>query len=218
MISTLFLIIGFLSIGFSLGLYVQRKLTERAFRLESEKFSLSKKNQYLEVLSNIKFGSSQFKTRVNDTVYVSTTLSEYGDIDVIYLIDKNDIAIFQGAKCLNTSDGIDLNIINEIISTIYTIYDKKINDFVDILGFKFYREEFERSFNVKVDDLKNINLFGGMINNHDIDKNEIDKIKSENKKKFNLDDILDKISASGIDSLTFEEIVFLDNYSNEKRN
>lgn len=218
MISTLFLIIGFLSIGFSLGLYVQRKLTERAFRLESEKFSLSKKNQYLEVLSNIKFGSSQFKTRVNDTVYVSTTLSEYGDIDVIYLIDKNDIAIFQGAKCLNTSDGIDLNIINEIISTIYTIYDKKINDFVDILGFKFYREEFERSFNVKVDDLKNINLFGGMINNHDIDKNEIDKIKSENKKKFNLDDILDKISSSGIDSLTFEEIVFLDNYSNEKRN
>ena len=218
MISTLFLIIGFLSIGFSLGLYVQRKLTERAFRLESEKFSLSKKNQYLEVLSNIKFGSSQFKTRVNDTVYVSTTLSEYGDIDVIYLIDKNDIAIFQGAKCLNTSDGIDLNIINEIISTIYTIYDKKINDFVDILGFKFYREEFERSFNVKVDDLKNINLFGGMINNHDIDKNEIDEIKSENKKKFNLDDILDKISSSGIDSLTFEEIVFLDNYSNEKRN
>ena len=195
MISTLFLIIGFLSIGFSLGLYVQRKLTERAFRLESEKFSLSKKNQYLEVLSNIKFGSSQFKTRVNDTVYVSTTLSEYGDIDVIYLIDKNDIAIFQGAKCLNTSDGIDLNIINEIISTIYTIYDKKINDFVDILGFKFYREEFERSFNVKVDDLKNINLFGGMINNHDIDKNEIDQIKSENKKKFNLDDILDKISS-----------------------
>ena len=218
MISTLFLIIGFLSIGFSLGLYVQRKLTERAFRLESEKFSLSKKNQYLEVLSNIKFGSSQFKTRVNDTVYVSTTLSEYGDIDVIYLIDKNDIAIFQGAKCLNTSDGIDLNIINEIISTIYTIYDKKINDFVDILGFKFYREEFERSFNVKVDDLKNINLFGGMINNHDIDKNEIDKIKSENKKKFNLDDILDKISSSGIDSLTFEERVFLDNYSNEEGN
>lgn len=218
MISTLFLIIGFLSIGFSLGLYVQRKLTERAFRLESEKFSLSKKNQYLEVLSNIKFGSSQFKTRVNDTVYISTTLSEYGDIDVIYLIDKNDIAIFQGAKCLNTSDGIDLNIINEIISTIYTIYDKKINDFVDILGFKFYREEFERSFNVKVDGLKNINLFGGMINNHDIDKNEIDKIKSENKKKFNLDDILDKISASGIDSLTFEERVFLDNYSNEEGN
>ncbi len=216
MISTLFLIIGFLSLGFSLGLYTQRKLTERAFRLESEKFSLSKKNQFLEVLSNIKFGNSQFKSRVNDTVYVSTTLSDYGDIDVIYLIDKNDIAIFQGAKCLNTSDGVDLNIINEIISSIYTIYDKKINDFVDILGFKFYREEFERSFNVKVNDLKNINLFGGMINNDD--KNEIDKIKLENKKKFNLDDILDKISASGIDSLTFEERVFLDNYSNEEGN
>ena len=57
-----------------------------------------------------------------------------------------------------------------------------------------------------------------MINNHDIDKNEIDKIKSENKKKFNLDDILDKISSSGIDSLTFEERVFLDNYSNEEGN
>jgi hypothetical protein len=209
----LLLIIGLISIGFSLGLYVQRKLTERSFRLENEKYALYKNNQFLEVLSNIKFGSSQFKTRINDTVYVSTTLSDYGDIEVIYLIDKNDIAIFQGSKCLNTSDGIDVNIIIEIISVIYTIYDKKINDFVDILGFKFYREEFERSFSVKVDDLKNSNLFRGLSND-----NEIDKIKSENQKKFNLDDILDKISSSGIDSLTFEERVFLDNYSNEEGN
>jgi hypothetical protein len=46
---------------------------------------------------------------------------------------------------------------------------------------------------------------------------EIEKIKNENKKRFNIDEILDKISSFGIASLTIEERLFLDNYSNEKR-
>ena len=46
---------------------------------------------------------------------------------------------------------------------------------------------------------------------------EIEKIKTENRRKFNIDEILDKISSLGIASLTIEERLFLDNYSNEKR-
>jgi hypothetical protein len=83
---------------------------------------------------------------------------------------------------------------------------------VQILGFTFYREEFERTFRIKAEDLKKANLF----ESPQID--EIDKIKSDNKRKFDIDDILDKISAFGIASLSIEERLFLDNYSNEKRN
>jgi hypothetical protein len=134
-------------------------------------------------------------------------------VDLIYLLDKDDIAIFQDTKCLYTSDGIDKSLVDEIISTIYKIYGKKINDVVEILGFVFYREEFENSFNIKVEDLKKSNLFSNLSN----DMGEIEKIKNENKKRFNIDEILDKISSFGIASLTIEERLFLDNYSNEKR-
>ena len=48
-------------------------------------------------------------------------------------------------------------------------------------------------------------------------KLKIEKIKTENRRKFNIDEILDKISSLGIASLTIEERLFLDNYSNEKR-
>jgi len=192
------------------GGYLSKKLAIKALKLENERHNLEKKNQFLEVLSKIKTGKSKFKTRVNDTVYIEVELENLGQIDVIYLMDKNDIALFKEAKCLNTSDSIQSEIITEIIANIYRIYNQKINDIVEILGFTFYREEFERTFRVKADDLKKV--FDPVI------ESEVDQINIENQKKFDIDDILDKISATGIASLTIEERIFLDNYSNEKRN
>lgn len=199
--------------GVSIGGYLQLRLTKRALRIEQEKVAESKKSQFTEILGKIRKGKSKFKSRLNDMVYISLNLEEHGDIDLIYLMDKDDVAIFQETKCLYTSDGVDRSVINEIITSIYRIYGKKINDVVEILGFVFYREEFERSFNIKAEDLKKANLFA----NHN-DVSEIDKIKDENIKRFNIDEILDKISAFGIASLTIEERLFLDNYSNEKGN
>lgn len=199
--------------GVSIGGYLQLRLTKRALRIEQEKVAESKKSQFTEILSKIRKGKSKFKSRLNDMVYISLNLEEHGDIDLIYLMDKDDIAIFQETKCLYSSDGVDRSTVNEIITSIYRIYGKKINDVVEILGFVFYREEFERSFNIKAEDLKKANLFA----NHN-DVSEIDKIKDENIKRFNIDEILDKISAFGIASLTIEERLFLDNYSNEKGN
>ncbi len=208
------LVVLFFLFGISLGGFLQKRLFERALRIEKEKAEELKKNQFIEISKKVRSGKSKFRTRVNDMVYLSVNIEEHGDVDLIYLIDKDDIAIFQETKCLYTSDGIDKSLINEIISTIYKIYGKKINDVVEILGFTFYREEFEKSFNIKFEDLKKSNLFGNLINEID----EIDKIKNENKKKFNIDEILDKISAFGIASLSIEERLFLDNYSNEKGN
>ena len=199
--------------GVSLGGYLQKRLFERALRIEKEKADELKKNQFIELKKKVRNGKSKFKTRVNDMVYLSVSLESHGEVDLIYLLDKDDIAIFQDTKCLYTSDGIDKSLVDEIISTIYKIYGKKINDVVEILGFVFYREEFENSFNIKVEDLKKSNLFSNLSN----DMGEIEKIKNENKKRFNIDEILDKISSFGIASLTIEERLFLDNYSNEKR-
>jgi len=199
--------------GVSLGGYLQKRLFERALRIEKEKADELKKNQFIEISKKVKSGKSKFRTRVNDMVYLSINIEEHGNVDLIYLIDKDDVAIFQQTKCLYTSDGIDKSLIDEIISTIYKIHDKKINDVVEILGFVFYREEFENSFNIKVEDLKKSDLFSNLSN----DIGEIEKIKTENRRKFNIDEILDKISSLGIASLTIEERLFLDNYSNEKR-
>lgn len=206
----IYFILTFL-IGVSIGGFLQKKLTIKAIEIENQKSILLKKNNFLEILSNIKSGNSNFKTRVNETIYIELNLNDYGDVDLIYLMDKNDIAIFQGSKCIHTSDGIQKEIISEIISTICFVYDKKINDVVNLFGFTFYREEFENSFNIKMEDIKNMNLF-----NQTENLNEIDKIKSDNKKKFDVDEILDKISAYGIQGLTNEELIFLDKFSNEK--
>lgn len=199
--------------GVSIGGYLQLRLTKRALKIEQEKVAEQKKNKFIELASKLKKGKSKFKSRVNDMVYISVHLDDLGTVDLIYLMDKDDVAIFQDTKCIYTSDGIDKSIINEVINVIYKLYGKKINDVVEILGFVFYREEFEKSFNIKVEDLKKANLFANIEN----ETGEIDKIKTDNSKKFNIDEILDKISAFGIASLTIEERLFLDNYSNEKR-
>ena len=62
--------------------------------------------------------------------------------------------------------------------------------------------------------MKKLNFFTKLSN----DVDEIEQIKYENKNKFSIDEVLDKISAFGISSLSIEERLFLDNYSNEKRN
>ena len=200
--------------GVSIGGYLQKRLTEKAIKIETEKLNLAKKNDYLEVIFKIKSGESKFKSRVNETVYLSTKITEHGDIDVIYLMDRQDIAIFQGGKCLHNSDGVSKEIISDMISLISKIHSKKINDVVEVLGFVFYREEFEKSFNINFEDFKKSNLFGPV----KTETNEIDKINIENQNKYDIDEILDKISTFGIKVLTTDELTFLDKYSNEKRN
>jgi hypothetical protein len=200
--------------GVSVGGYLQKRLALKAINIENDKLILSKKNDFLEVLKNLRLGNTKFKSRVNDTVYVSTTLTDQGEVDVIYMMDKSDIAIFKDSKCIHTSDFVDTEIIHEIVNTIFMVHNKQINDIVEILGFTFYREEFEKSFNINFEELKKSNIFGSAIQ----EISEIDKINTDNQNKFHIDEILDKISESGIASLTIEERLFLDNYSNEKRN
>jgi hypothetical protein len=195
-------LIAFMSV-FLLGMRTKNIIVK--YELDSElKKKVSEKNeQFSEILNNIKF--SKFRSRVNATVYVSSKTSKHGDVDIIYLMDKSDVAIFQGDTCLYTSESVENELIFNIIESINEKFKKNINDTVEVLGFTFYREDFEKTFGGK---LKNLNL--DILNTKE--ENEIDSIKNENQKKFNIDEILDKISTFGIKTLTTEELEFLDEY------
>lgn len=195
-------LISFMSV-FLLGMKTKGIIFK--YELDSElKKKVSEKNeQFSEILNNIKF--SKFRSRVNATVYVSSKTSKHGDVDIIYLMDKSDVAIFQGDTCLYTSESVEQEVIFNIIQSINKKFKKNINDTVEVLGFTFYREDFEKTFGGKFKNL-NLDTFGTK------EENEIDSIKNENEKKFNIDEILDKISAFGIKVLTPEELEFLDQY------
>lgn len=197
------------TIGVICGGLLYKTLYKYTEKSNKDKLINKINNQFKQILSNVSQGNSVFKNRVNNTVFIGSRLEEHGDVDVIYMMDNKDIAIFKENKCIYTSTAIENNtsskqVLVDLANTIEKRFKTQINDVVDILGFKFYREEFEKSFNINMNDLKK--QLG-------MEESDLDKIQSENNAKFDIDEILDKINKNGMNSLTFEERVFLDNYS-----
>ena len=124
-----------------------------------------------------------FKQRIHNFVHFSS--GEYG---VVYIIDKKEIAIFQNESCIAISSTIDQKINDQLINMINEKFDKDINNVEDIQGYKVSKEYLNN------------------INGH---QSDIEKIKDENESRFNLDDILEKITDKGVKSLTQAELDFL---------
>lgn len=163
-------------------------------------------SQFKQILTNLSIGSTKFKSRVNSTVYIETKLTDYGEVGLVYLMDKQDVAIFKNEKCIFTTDLIDDSLIDQITKEIETKHSKDINDTIEVLGFVFSREEFEKTFSINMDDVKMNNLPKKELS-------DIEKIVKKNKKKFDIDEILDKISKVGLENLTEDEKKFLKNYN-----
>ena len=189
--------------GILLGGLVTNLLSKYSDKLQRKKLIDNINSQFKQILKSVSRGEAKFKNRVNNTVFISSKLKEHGEVDIIYMMDNKDIAIFKDNKCIYTSESVNSEVVKDITVTIDNRYQNQINDVVDILGFKFYREEFEKSFKGEIKSLDMTKL----------DLSDIDKIKKENDSKFTINDVLDKISRSGMDSLTFEERIFLDEYS-----
>jgi hypothetical protein len=166
-------------------------------------------NQFSQILSNIKVDKAKYKNRVNNTVYLETKLNDYGDVNIIYFMDSGDIAIFKGSKCIFHPDTVDIIIRNNITDLITKKYNKDINDTVEVLGFVFYRAEFEKTFNIDLD-LESDKNKQSIVK----EESDIDKILNKNKKRFDIDEILDKINKVGIEKLTDDEKNFLKKYKN----
>lgn len=204
--SNIAIIIGFFCLGYLFN-NLLRKVIEG---YNDGKYRKKITDIFQNVLDNLYTNKTSFVSRINNTVTIMTELNE-GIVNVVYLMDRRDIAIFKGDKCIYTSDSIDKSLVDEIIVGLDIFYKHEINDVVNIMGMVFSRDEFENKFKIKVEDMKK-GMFGGFPKE---EMSDIEKIKRQNEVKFNIDDILDRITSVGIENLTPEEKRFLDSYNNE---
>jgi uncharacterized protein YneF (UPF0154 family) len=203
----LFIITAFI-MGMAAGLKLAEFISNKKIQKQNDDILEDRTKQFKEILTKVSTGKSRFKTRVNQTSYISVKLTEHGKVNVVYLMDKKDIAIFKEDKCLYTSDQVDQNLLTDIITAIENRHGWRIEDVVNILGFVFYREDFEKSFGMKFDDIsKSLGM------RQQQSDSEIDNIVNNNETKFDIDEVLDKIGKLGIEMLSEEEREFLDNYS-----
>lgn len=193
--------------SFGLGFLCSNLVKIYLEQVESEKLTNKVNGIYSNLLENIYSDKTVFISRINNTVSIETNIEEEGLLNIMYMMDKKDVAIFKSDKCIYTSELLDDNILDEIISAIDIYHNDKILDTVNMMGLIFSREDFEKKFNVKVEDLQK-NMYGP---NQEV--SDIDRIKNENENKYNIDDILERITSVGIENLTPDEKEFLDNYN-----
>jgi len=189
--------------GIAIGGMLQKSIIKWVEKKKKNTLIESITEQFKQIQLNITRGKSEFKNRVNNTVFIKSSLEEHGEVDVVYMMDTKDIAIFQFDKCIYTSVSIEKNVVDDIAFVIEKRFDKQINDVVEVLGFKFYRPDFEKTFNIDSEQLKSMKP----------PTSDIEKIQEENDSRFDIDDILDKIGKKGMDSLSTKEKLFLEDYS-----
>jgi hypothetical protein len=195
-------------IGYHISTLI-RKLSDKAIDDEDAKKVIS---IYNEILVNIYSNNTKFLSRINKSVSIETEISE-GVVNIVYLMDRDDIAIFKGEACIYSSTLVDRDIIDEMIVSIKIYHRKDIDDIINIFGFVFSKKYFETRFKVNVDDItRNLNI---ALNKTVEDVSGLDKIKKDNSVMYDIDEILDKISLVGISNLTTLEKKFLDNYNGQ---
>jgi len=203
-----------LFVGIILGGLLKNWSNKLSEKIAHNKLILDKNKQFKQILEKVKTKRSRFKTRINNTVYIGVKLEDYGKVDVVYFLDKkeNQLNIFKADKLIITSDLVSQDLINEIADSINKVHYHRIVDVVEILGLIFYREEFEKSFGISVQDLKQRteNMMRSINND---DTSDVEKIVNKNNRKIDIDEVLDKINKVGIENLTEEEKEFLNNYN-----
>jgi hypothetical protein len=194
-------------LGVAIGVRLTDLIHNMRLKKQNDDILKDRTKQFDEILTKVSTGKSRFKTRVNQTSYISVKLTDHGKVNVVYLMDKKDIAIFKEDKCLYTSDLVDESLVSNIITSIENRHGWRIADIVNVLGFVFYREDFEKSFGMKFEDISS------SLGMKPQSESEIDNIVNKNETKFDIDEVLDKIGKLGIEMLSKEEREFLDNYS-----
>lgn len=200
--------------GFTLGILFYMILGSLTKYLKSKKIIDDSSNQFKEIINNLKTGTTNFVSRVNETIFIDTNLKDWKDVSIIYLIDKQMVCIFKENKCLYTTEIVDETLKNKLISEICEKYKTEIDDIIEIMGNKISKSEFEN----RIDEFKSSSMEGISFNFVTEEQDsEVDQIVIDNEYKFDLDEILDKLAKNGYDRnfLSEEEIDFLDQKSKE---
>ena len=179
---TLYIIITF-ALGFLGGMETVLFIIKK--RDEKEKSQIE--SLFINVLDNIK--SIKFGQRVHQYVQFKTE-----NYLLVYILDKKELSLFQGEDCIASSSQISKEISDNIIKYIDENFNKEINeDIVDVGGYLVSPSYIEE------------------INSQYVSEEDYDDYE-EVEEYLNLDDILDKINKEGIESLTHDELDFLNNY------
>ena len=200
--------------GFTLGILFYMILGSLTKYLKSKKIIDDSSNQFKEIINNLKTGTTNFVSRVNESIFIDTNLKDWKDVSIIYLIDKQMVCIFKENKCLYTTEIVDETLKNKLISEICEKYKTEIDDIIEIMGNKISKSEFES----RIDEFKSSSMEGISFNFVTEEQDsEVDQIVIDNEYKFDLDEILDKLAKNGYDRnfLSEEEIDFLDQKSKE---
>lgn len=195
-----------LIIIFILGFLYAKLVESVKEKLKNKRLLADGLNQFKEILENIKMGRAVFVSRVNQTIMIDTKLKKYDIVNIVYLMDKRIVCIFKENKCIYTSDIIDSELNDTIISNIHEQYGKEIDDVVEVLGVTISRDELETKIKDFEDNNKNISFD---LNSFKKESTDIEKIIEENEERFEVDSILDKINKLGMEKITKEELEFL---------
>ena len=195
-------LIGAFCLGYVFSGFVRKVLEKMADDESTKKVN----DVYSNLLNNVHGDKTIFISRINNTISLETLLDGEGKVNVMYMMDKKDIAIFKNDNCIYTSNLVKPDLLDEIITAIDIYHKTKIVDTVNMMGLIFSREEFEKKFNIRVEDMKK-GMYAPM------EVYDIDKMINEDEIDFDIDYILDRISEVGIDNLTPDEKEFLDKYN-----
>lgn len=213
-LNSILLSIIFFILGIILGIILYKLFIDYHHIKETKRSRDAINNIFKKVLKDIKENRTSYINRLGDNISIKGSLDDVGIIEIIYISNKNDIALFSKDICIYTSGNVDRSIIDDIIDQINIKYRSKIDDIVIVMGIIYYKPEFEKKFNITVEEMKRRNQTMEEMKKNLNEQSDIDKIIQENKTKFDIDDILDKIASNGINNLTNDEKIFLKKYNN----
>jgi len=183
------LVLGFFA-AFAVIKVIDRTLLQKKI---DEKIDIFK-----DILNSIDKNQIKFINRVNNTVGFSILTSRVGIVELVYTLDKGELAILQKGNCLFTSSGIGDELINKICFRLNNQFGKDIEDVTDVHG--------------NIIDNKTIKRVTNNIGNM---SSGLGLPLPPKEPEFDIDELLDKISKSGVESLSKNEKEYLDNLNND---
>lgn len=184
-----------LLIGVFIGVFITLTFIFSSIKIKEQKVKKQNQSIYQEILDKVNSDDVTFGSRINNTVQLNTNIKSEGEVQIMYFLDKKEIAIFRGNDCLYTSILIENNVLDKISTAIWGKFSNQINDIVFLSNNAF--------------DKKTFVVISGLNQNIDLNTGEI--IDDVFTNSYNLDDILDKINKVGYDNLTEAEKEFLKN-------
>jgi hypothetical protein len=172
------------------------------------------KKIFTDVLEQIDTNKSTFTNRVNQHITLDMRLKKFGKVTLFYDMDERILAISKENTVILLSNQLSEvfpDLIDNICDHIEVRWHKEIDDVVDVNGTLVNREFLENNVrkNLEEKGIQGISILVSPetpfdeISPLELDIEEIQKT---------IDNILDKIGQTGIESLTPEEKDFLKKY------